>query len=390
MTQVECSSYSYPGTLQSTDCLSIRYSDAHYTDLYTFTLSTPTVVVLDASSEQEGVCLYMYDWSKPSGSELIASSCNDAYPFIAKINKFLGAGTYTIELATDDPKIALEYAFASSVELSQLSCASYSYPGTLQESDWSSIRYSDTHYTDLYTFTLSSPTVVVLDASSEQEGVCLYMYDWSKPSGSELIASSCNDTYPFIAKTNKFLGAGTYSIELTTDDPKITLGYMLRSSVPMNQIESSLYSYQGTLQEPDCLSLRYSDAHYTDLFTFTLSGPTVVVFDASSEQEGLCIYLSDQSQPSGSELITSNCDNSYPFIAQINKYLGAGTYSIELTTNDRKVVADYALNSSVELSQLPCTSYSYPGTLQESDWSSIHYTDTHYTGLLYLYIDQPN
>jgi hypothetical protein len=389
LSQVECASYTYPGKLQDADCLSIQYTDAHYTDLYTFTLTSPTNVVLDATSEQDGVCLYMYDWSKPSGAELIGSDCKDTYPFIAKTNKFLGAGTYTIELTTDDPKISLDYVFRSSIELSPVGCSSYTYQGNLEESDWPSVHYDDAHYTDLYTFTLTTPTNIVLDATSEQEGVCLYVYDWSKPSGAELIASSCDDTYPFVAKVNKFLGAGTYSIELTTDDPKISLEYTFRSSVELSQVESTVYTYPGTLQEPDCLSVHYAEAHYTDLYTITLTSPTVLVVDAASEQDGLCLYLYNGSDPSNAELITSNCKDAYPYIAKINKYLGAGTYTIELTTEDRKVATDYSIISSVPLTQAECSSYAYEGGLRKSDWASVHYEDAHYADRFYFTLINP-
>ena len=389
LSQVECASYTYPGKLQDADCLSIEYAEAHYTDLYTFSLTSPTNVVFDATSEQDGVCLYLYDWSKPDGAERIGSNCKDTYPFIAKTNKFLGAGAYTIALTTDDPKISLDYVFRSSIELSPVDCSSFTYQGNLEESDWPSVHYAEAHYTDLYTFTLTSPANIVLDATSEQEGVCLYVYDWSKPSGAELIASNCDDTYPFIAKVNKFLGAGTYSIELTTDDPKISLEYTLRSSVELSQVESTVYTYQGTLQEPDCLSVHYAEAHYTDLYTFTLTSPTVLVVDAASEQDGVCLYLYNGSDPSGAELITSNCKDTYPYIAKLNKYLGAGTYTIELTTDDRKAAPDYSIISSVPLTQVECSSYAYEGSLRKSDWSSVHYEDAHYTDRFYFTLINP-
>jgi hypothetical protein len=178
----------------------------------------------------------------------------------------LGVGTYSLELTTNDRKVAVAYTLNSSVALSQVECSSYSYPGTLQESDWSSINFSDAHYTDLFNFTLSSPTVVVLDAASEQEGLCLYMYDESKPSGAELIASSCNDTYPFIANTKKYLGVGTYTVELTTNDPNITLGYEFNSSVELLQTPPS-----------------------TTTTTITIPGgcPAEAIYGEQSEQAGL-------------------------------------------------------------------------------------------------------
>ncbi len=69
----------------------------------------------------------------------------------------------------------------------------------------------------------------------------------------------------------------------------------------------------------------------------------------------LCVYRYEGTTPADETLLASKCDDSYPFIASINKYLGAGTYNIELTTNDPELILDYVFCSSVELSKTPTT-----------------------------------
>jgi hypothetical protein len=83
------------------------------------------------------------------------------------------------------------------------------------------------------------------------------MYDGSTPSESELIASNCDNSYPFIAKMNKSLPAGTYSIELTTNDPVIELDYILCTSLaltqnPTNTTTTIPNSTTTTTIETDC------------------------------------------------------------------------------------------------------------------------------------------
>ena len=157
------------------------------------------------------------------------------------------------------------------------------------------------------------------------------------------------------------------SKKMSTSNMLATLICILNLTLFVTTAQGNIININGTLQEPDCLSIRYSDAHYTDLFTFNLTSPDNIVLDASSEQEGLCLYLYDLSNPSGAELIYNKCDDIYPFSPFIGTLitpipLGAGTYSVELTTNDRKEAVAYTLSlntlisSSTELNQVACSS----------------------------------
>jgi len=100
------------GILETSDILSIRSKDPHYTDLYTFTLNNKTRVQIWMTSTFNDDRIFLYRGSTPT---------NDAYMGYVYtgdlLNSELDPGTYCIEVTSGNAEKTGSYELTSTVEL---------------------------------------------------------------------------------------------------------------------------------------------------------------------------------------------------------------------------------------------------------------------------------
>jgi PKD repeat protein len=326
------------GTLEPSDGRSIRYDDHHYTDLYSFTLGSTTQIQISMTSTFNDDRIFLYRGSSPSKDSYVG------YVYTGQIlNSELNSGTYCIEVTSGGSGKTGSYALTSNVDLTQILYQYLDFLGTLDPGDGRSIRYDDHHYTDLYTFTLSTKTLVQIWMTSTFNDDRIFLYRGSSPSKDSYVG------YVYTGQLiNSELDPGTYCIEVTSGGSGKTGSYALTSTVGLTEVPYQYFYCSGTLDPSDGLSIRYSDPHYTDLYTFTLSTKTLVQIWMTSTFNDDRIFLYRGSSPSSDSYV------GYVYTGQlINSELDPGTYCIEVTSGGSKVTGSYQLTSSLEL---PCNS----------------------------------
>jgi len=235
----------------------------------------------------------------------------------------------------------------SCISLSTITVYANTITGTLDATDALCIRYDDPHYTDVYTFTLDTRTSIEIVMKAEF-GKVLNLYNQSRPGGYNRVADNSTSSAADRGIGWITLDAGTYCIEVTSYDPKVTGAYDLRSSVELTQVNFPAYQYSGTLDTTDALCIRYDDPHYTDVYTFTLDVRTSIEIVMKAEF-GKVLNLYNQSRPEGYNRVADNSTSSAADRGVGWITLNAGTYCIEVTSYDPKVTGAYDLRSSVEL-----------------------------------------
>jgi hypothetical protein len=229
-TNIPCSavgSYSYSGTLESSDGRSIRSSAPYYTDLYTFTLCTTTQVQISMTSTFNGNQIFLFGGSIPTDASYKGYVLNGNF-----LNEELPPGTYCIEVTSTASSTTGDYVLTSTVNLTESKVPDpYIYSGTLESSDGRSIRSSAPYYTDLYTFTLSTTTRVQIWMNSTFNGNQIFLFGGSIPTDASYKGYVLNGNL-----INEELPPGTYCIEVTSTASSTTGDYVLTSTVNLTQV----------------------------------------------------------------------------------------------------------------------------------------------------------
>lgn len=212
------------GQWQST-CLATNRTTRHYASYYNFTLTQASTVTIDLSSSAQDSYLYLLSGANKTGKVLSAN--DDANGSLnSQISQVLAAGTYTLEATT----YAAQKTGNFSVKVSASALNNVCKPNSIKlgqslNATWLANTCASSHRgnafnAQYYSFSLNSPTKVVIDLSSAQD-TYLYLLSGANATGS-LLAQNDDSKGTTNSQIVQTLNAGTYVIEATTFRPNMT------------------------------------------------------------------------------------------------------------------------------------------------------------------------
>ena len=323
----------------SSSCASVNRTD-RYARFYSFTLAQARDVQIDLESAQDSY-LYLLRGAGTAGTVLVGND-DGGSRYNARITRRLDAGTYTIEATTFSRRqtgsFTLRVAASGGGDggtclLSSLGRVS---GAVTRNGTWGNACASVNRtgrYARYYSFELDQAGNVQIDLESSTDPYLLLL----EGSGTDGRVVTWNDDRgsSINSRITRRLDAGTYTIEATTYAPARTGSFTLRvtgSGVPCSITTvgrlSGTVTRTGTWSSA-CASGRRA-GRYARYYSFTLDRARDVRIDLESSTDSY-LFLLNGARTDGS-VVTSNDDGGSGYNARITRRLGAGTYTVEVTT----------------------------------------------------------
>ena len=227
---------------------------------------------------------------------------------------------------------------------------------------------STPYYAKRYTFALTTASNVTIELTPDDNTDSAYL-DLLHPPGSTADSLHAIGTNPRISVEN--LPVGTYTIETTHREEQTTGGFTLTHTITATETTPTKTAppADGCLTDlrtlsvfgrpsarrtgawarsPDCDSVHRGAAFSARYFTFTLEFEQIITIDLESKR-GTYMYLLDGHGTGGSP--RPNAVLSRPVASTDSRFYGrlaTGDYTIEATTRESGVLADFELSVTVQ------------------------------------------
>ena len=321
----------------------ISSNSKRYTCYYTFTLNETTDILIDLDSSSP--FLYLLD---SSGNLIISSDAR--YGMHAKIVKTLKAGTYTIDVTSNNNNDEIDI-YTLRFKINTISTTEIDLNSTT-EGTWnlaSGISPLSKQYTNYYTFTIDEDIDIAIEIDTPVRNTRMYLMD----SNNTLLYES-NNGNPIL----KHLPAGTYMIDVTsymrhTGDFSIFLHENIISHAPINLNTSVQEEWTNTS------GISKSGAHL-NYYTFTLDESKDIIIELSGSNS--YFYLLDEY---GIEIAKHS---NYIFRNTLAANFDAGTYMIAVTQNyKREDIYQLSLHENIIKNEIITLNSTIEGKWIESD-----------------------
>ncbi len=286
-------------------------------DLYTFTVTSSTRVVLQATSLAVDPCIRIL---APAGEAPVPNGSACAFP-ASRLDIVLPAGVYFVEVS--DNGSSQTGAYTLIYEPIVLASAT-----PLVADVPASDTLTPLGDLDLYTFTLTSSTRVVLQATSLGVDPCVRLL---APAGEATVPNGSACAFP-ASRLDIVLPAGVYFVEVSDNGGGETGPYRLIYEPIVVENATVLASGIAAVES-------ISPLGDLDLYTFTLPISTRVVLQASSNALDPCVRLLTGT---GGPTLPPILECGFPS-ARVERGLDAGTYFVELSDNDNSSAGSYTL-----------------------------------------------
>ena len=206
----------------SSDCLSFNRPGS-YARYYVFTLDTDSEAFITLDSGDTNTYLYMQKGAGTTSRSFRSQGSPDRY---SRIEDGFTAGTYTIEAVTYDAGQTGSFTLTVHRPGEKDDCVEIM-TTALITGTWSSNCTSGRRpgsYARFYTFTLTEASEVIIDLESSDTGTYLYLLQGAGRAGEVL------EDYGSVRRSAQLghtLGAGTYTVEVTTYSGAQTGDFML-------------------------------------------------------------------------------------------------------------------------------------------------------------------
>jgi hypothetical protein len=335
------------------DCQSANRSGS-YARFYTFSLSSDMLVDIELESSED-TYLYLLRGEGTEG-DIVDEDDDGGYGSNSWISRQLPEGTYTIEATTYDARTRGSFTLSLSGSTPGGSeCTDSIRVGETVNGSWESGCRSTNRtgsYARFYTFSLSSDAVVEIELES-REDTYLYLLRGDDTEGTILEEDddSGADSDSWIETQ---LPAGTYTIEATTYESRITGSFRLslRETGPLPECSVGSIDLGEIVDgewDSDCRSVNRSGS-YARFYAFSLSSDTVVDIDLESREDTYLFLLRGEGVDGA--VIDEDDDGGSDGNSWIGRQLSAGTYTIEATTYDARTQGSFTL-SLQEIGPLP-------------------------------------
>ncbi len=195
----------------NSDCLSFNRTGSH-ARYYLFTLDTDSEVFITLESEDTNAYLYVQKGAGTTGESFRSQGSPDRY---SRIEDWFAAGTYTIEAATYEAGQSGSFTLSVYRPGEEDECVEIMTTAVIRGA-WSSNCASGRRpgsYARYYAFTLTEASEVIINLESEDTGTYLYLLQGAGRAG-EVLENYGSDRGS--AELGHTLGAGTYTVEVTT------------------------------------------------------------------------------------------------------------------------------------------------------------------------------
>ena len=345
-------------------------SGTYYAKHYTFTLTRRAQVTIDLTSDDQDTYLYLLSGHSPDGTELHHDD-DSGTGRNSKLSVNLEAGNYTITASTysrqrtgsfqvrvqaSEPVVCTQRLGSGTINSAALVLGPQS--GTWEPScvlPSGQRTGSGTYYAKHYTFTLDADAYITIDLTSDDQDTYLFLLSGHNPDGTEMHHDDDSGTGRNSKLTDINLTAGDYTITATTYARQRTGNFEIRASTCTTDLGELTPTYAEKFDDvwsasDVCVSSQRGDAanpHYARFYTFKLAPPPGedrrVILDLSSNQDSYLHLLRGHS-PNLTLLASNNDKDATSRDAHLTRLLPAGSYTIESTTNVRRVEGDFTLH----------------------------------------------
>ena len=339
------------------DCGSSQ-REGSYARFYSLTLPYDTEVQIDLTSEHDPY-LYLIGGNRETGRVLLENDDIDSDNRDSRITATLDAGNYTIEATTYSAAVTGEFRL-SVVPLREIGDTCWEDLGLIRTvisraGSWSencdSIRREGS-YAFYYPFTLTQKTELQIDVKSDQD-TYLFLLEGNPDTGEVLLENDDIDSGNRDSRITTTLGAGDYTIEVTTYSADEIGDFILTVATLLDEDDGCAEDLGGLDDElsrdgawfEDCSSFNQPGS-FARFYTFTLEGQTEVQIDLVSASDPY-VFLIDGPRRTGT-VIDEN-DDIVDFInrnSRIIADLPAGDYTVEATTFSSGVIGRFSLSIS--------------------------------------------
>ena len=195
----------------NSDCLSFNRSGS-YARFYVFTLDTDSEVFITLESGDTNTYLYMQKGAGTTSRSFRSQGSPDRY---SRIEGWFAAGTYTIEVATYDAGQTGSFMLTIHRPGEKDDCVEIMATAVITGT-WNSNCESGSRpgsYARFYTFSLTEGSEVIIDLESGNADTYLYLLQGAGRAGKVLGSQGSSSR---ISRIEHVLGAGTYTVEVTT------------------------------------------------------------------------------------------------------------------------------------------------------------------------------
>lgn len=304
-------------------------------DLYSFSLTVPTRVALQATSPAINSCIRVLTPAGvpvPSGGFGCVSTI---FTGAVRLDLVLEPGTYFVEVSDNADNHTGPYSLLyEPVTLSNAVPLVPDVPATGNVGPAGDL--------DFYSFALTEPTRVVLQATSSAINACIRVLT---PAGVAPVSGgfACVSTiFSGAVKLDLVLPPGTYFVELSDNGQDHTGDYTLFYE-PVVTGNARLIA-AGT-PAADALT----PVGDLDLYAFTLADVTRVVVDASSTTINACVRVLTATTTNGPACVST----IFTGTARLEALLQPGTYFIEVSDNANDNAGSYTLSLETDEASVP-------------------------------------
>ena len=338
-------------------CSSFHYSDGKYAMHYEFTLDQAAMVAVEMMSYDYDVdpWLALRSGGAPGSAVALEEDDDDGDGLNARIQTFLGPGDYTVEATTARGGQTGTFALALTVDGGPLpaECSrqvrleggrtyyNYEQDDTL-DGTCSSVYYSDGEYAMHYEFTLDQAAMVAVEMMSTDVDPWLALRSGGAPGSAVALEEDDDGGEGLDARIRRFLNAGSYTVEATTVGGGRTGDFTLTLAVDYDVAECSRQvRLEGgrTHQRNDTLDGTCPVVRYG----FSLDQAALVFAEMKSTDVDSWLAL----RGDNTVTLEENDDGFFSLDARIQRFLYAGSYTIEATTANEGEMGDFTLTLAV-------------------------------------------
>jgi len=355
---------------------------------YTFTLTSPKMMTIELDSPVADARLYLTQGGSADGADFIGDDPPEhgGLPTRAsRIERILGAGTYTVEAASAKPDVAGAFTLAATPAAitprpSTPSNACIKDLGTLPATFdvrdswvWGDCGFGNLELDNIFTFTLAAPAVVAMDLFPHtlNPGPISPMEIWRYHeiinhlpyaggwlrlcAQSDYVPISCEGERKYIQLRYPLaLEAGTYLLVARPRHATDTdgFGFRMRASAPatacaataLGELTSGATAQTGTWSD-DCGSARRAGA-YSRNYSFSLARRSEVTIDLTSSAVDPYLYL--MAATTTMPILAEDDDGGDGTNSRITATLEASTpYALDATTDARGETGGFSMTIDV-------------------------------------------
>lgn len=285
-------------------------------DLYSFTLTTATRVVLQTTTQAFFPCLRILTGA---GNPPVANGSSCSFP-VSRLDLVLPAGTYFAEVSDNGSNLTGSYSVIYEPIVAANAAVLAAAVPTVEP-------LTPVGDLDLYTFTLASSTRVVLQATSSAMDPCLRLW----PAEGPPVAGGLACGFPS-ARLDLTLAAGTYVAEVSDSGGTQGGAYTVLYYPVLTDVAVPLVAGADV---GDAVSV-IGDLN---LYSFALAGPTRVILQATSQGIDPCVRVLTAA---GEPPVANGTACGFP-AARLDVTLGAGVYFVEVSDNGNTQTGSYTL-----------------------------------------------